>query len=216
MTKHKKNSKKKVKHATRQYNTANNNIDNSVRPNERVNDNNIDMPGHARKTTKSSHNNVIKTKETIPEVLDSLRDDAIKQSAKTAEELFHAQQEESLNPESLGSTNPSVGITTLNAQHLSQIAEEKISSIVDDSGQAEKAPQSQISQFQEQKYIEQHEEKRENKHAIQNENLPNSVVMPWLNYITPYTEAYSKIIKSSMTMSEYWLKLFSTWTKKLD
>jgi hypothetical protein len=213
MIKHKKNYKKKVKHTTRQYNTANNNIDNSVRLNERVNDNKIDMPGHAHKT---SHNNVTKTKETIPEVLDSSRDDAIKQSANNAEALSQAQQEESLNPESLGSSNPSVGITSLNAQHLSHIAEEKISSIVDDSGQAEKAPQSQISQYQEQKYIEEHEEKRENKHALRNENLPNSVMMPWLNYITPCTEAYSEIIKSSMTMSEYWLKLFSTWTKKLD
>jgi hypothetical protein len=215
MIKHKKN-KKKVKHATRHYNTDNNNIDNSVKSSERIYDNNIDMPQHAHQTTKPSHKKVTDTKQTIPEVLESSRDDPMKQAANNAKVLSHVQQAESLNPDSLRSTSSSVGNTTLNAQHLSHFAEEKISSIVNDSGQAEKAPQSQFSQSQEQKNIEQQEEKGENKYALENENLSKSVMMPWLNYITPCTEAYNEIIKNSMTMSEYWLKLFSPWTKKLD
>ena len=216
MIKHKKNYKKKVKHATRHYNTDDNNIDNSVKLNERTNDNITDMPQHVHQTTKPSHNNVTKTKETNPQVLDSSGDDTLKASANIAEVTSTVQQEESSDLESLGSINPSPGISALNAQRLGHIAKEKISSIVNESGQAGKAPQPLIGQSQEQKYIQQKEEKRENNHALEQENLSTSVIMPWLNYITPCTEAYNEIIKNSMAVSEYWLKLFSPWTKKLD
>jgi hypothetical protein len=121
-----------------------------------------------------------------------------------------------LELKSLGSINPSPSISALNAQRLGHIAEDKISSIVNESGQAGEAPQPLIGQSQEQKYIQQKEEKRENNHALEHENLSTSVIMPWLNYVTPCREAYNEIIKNSMAMSEYWFKLFSPWTKKLD
>ena len=215
MAKHKK-IKKKVKHATRNYNTDNNNIDKSVKPNERANDNNSNMPQHVHQATKPSHNNVTKANQTIPEVLDYSKGDTMKESGNIAEAVSHFQQEESLDLDSLGSINPSPGISALNAQRLGHIAKEKISSIVNESGQAGEGPQPLIGQSQEQKYAQQKEEKRENNHALEHENLSTSVIMPWLNYIAPCTEAYNEIIKNSMAVSEYWLKLFSPWTKKLD
>jgi hypothetical protein len=216
MIKHKKNYKKKVKHATRNYNTDNNNADKSIKPNERANDNNSNMPQHVHQTTKPSHNNVTKANETIPEVLDYSKGDTMKESGNIAEAVSPVQQEESLDLESLGSINPSPGISAPNAQRLGHIAEEKISSTVNESGQAGEAPQPLIGQSQEEKYIQQKEENRKNNHALEHENLSTSVIMPWLNYITPCTEAYNEIIKNSMAVSEYWLKLFSPWTKELD
>jgi len=215
MIKHKKNYKKKVKHATRNYNTDNNN-NKIVKPNERANDNNSNMPQHVHQATKPSHNNVTKANQTIPEVLDYSKGDTMKESGNIAEAVSHVQQEESLDLDSLGSINPSPGISALNAQRLGHIAKEKISSIVNESGQAGEGPQPLIGQSQEQKYAQQKEEKRENNHALEHENLSTSVIMPWLNYIAPCTEAYNEIIKNSMAVSEYWLKLFSPWTKKLD
>jgi len=215
MIKHKKNYKKKVKRATRNYNTDNNN-NKFVKPNERANDNNSNMPQHVHQATKPSHNNVTKANQTIPEVLDYSKGDTMKESGNIAEAVSHVQQEESLDLDSLGSINPSPGISALNAQRLGHIAKEKISSIVNESGQAGEEPQPLIGQAQEQKYAQQKEEKRENNHALEHENLSTSVIMPWLNYITPCTEAYNEIIKNSMAVSEYWLKLFSPWTKKLD
>jgi hypothetical protein len=216
MIKHKKNYKKKQKHATRNYNTYNNNFDKSVKPIERANDNNSNMPQHVHRTTEPSHNNVTKANETIPEVLDYSKGDAMKELRNIAEAVSPVQQEESLDLESLGSINPSPSISAINAQRVRHIAEEKISSIVNESGQAGEAPQPLIGLSQEQKYIEQKEEKRENNHALEHENLSTSVIMPWLNYIAPCTEAYNEIIKNSMAVSEYWLKLFTPWTKKLD
>ena len=216
MIKHKKNYKKKVKHATRNYNTDNNNADKIVKPNERANDNNSNMPQHVHQATKPSHNNVTKANQTIPEVLDYSKGDTMKESGNIAEAVSHFQQEESLDLDSLGSINPSPGISALNAQRLGHIAKEKISSIVNESGQAGEGPQPLIGQSQEQKYAQQKEEKRENNHALEHETLSTSVIMPWLNYVTPCREAYNEIIKNSMAMSEYWFKLFSPWTKKLD
>jgi hypothetical protein len=216
MIKHKKNYKKKVKHATKNYNTDNNNADKRIKPNERANDNNSNMPQHVHQTTKPFHNNVTKANETIPEVLDHSKVDTMKESGNIADAVSPVQQEESLDLESLGSINPSPSISALNAQRLGHIAEEKISSIVNESGQAGEAPQPLIGQSQVQKDIQQKEEKRENNQALEHENLSTSVIMPWLNYIAPYTEAYNEIIKNSIAVSEYWLKLFSPWTKKLD
>jgi hypothetical protein len=216
MAKHKKIFKKKVKHATRNYNTDNNNIDKSVKPNERANDSNSNMPQHVHQKTKSSHNNVTKANDNISEVLDYSKGDTMKESGNIAEAVSPVQQDESLELKSLGSINPSPSISALNAQRLGHIAEDKISSIVNESGQAGEAPQPLIGQSQEQKYIQQKEEKRENNHTLEHENLSTSVIMPWLNYVTPCREAYNEIIKNSMAMSEYWFKLFSPWTKKLD
>jgi hypothetical protein len=166
MIKHKKNYKKKVKRATRNYNTDNNNADKSIKPNERANDNNSNMPPHVHQTTKPFHNNVTKANETIPEVLDYSKGDTMKESGNIAEAVSPVQQEESLDLESLGSINPSPGISPPNAQRLGHIADEKISSTANESGQAGEAPQPLIGQSQEEKYIQQKEEKRENNHAL--------------------------------------------------